>query len=102
MRKALSIAALALITTALGCISLPVTTTVVTQPGRRVSAEASKFSAFWLSPLPVETTGQLLDDLVDQCDGADLTGVTVGTNTAWAVIGQVETIAVSGYCVEAN
>jgi hypothetical protein len=48
----------------------------------------------------METAGLLLDDLVEQCDGADLTGVTVGSQIAWAVIGETVKIVVSGYCVE--
>jgi hypothetical protein len=82
------------------CITLPVTSTVVTQPGTRVTAVAETFSALWLSPLPAETTSDLLDELVEQCNGADLTGVTVMTETGFAVIGQTEKIVVSGYCVE--
>ena len=48
----------------------------------------------------METASLLLDDLLDQCEGADLTGVTVGTETGWVVIGQTEKIIVTGYCVE--
>lgn len=100
MRNALRVAALAGVTVLTGCISLPVVSTVVTQPGRRVTAEASTFSFLWLSPLPMETASLLLDDLLEQCDGAGLTGVTVGTETGWAVVGQTEKIVVTGYCVE--
>jgi hypothetical protein len=84
----------------LGCATYPVTTTVVTQPGKRVTAERSKFSFLWLSPLPKETTSELLDDLLEQCDGADLTGVTVGMERAWVIVGENMRIMVSGYCVE--
>ena len=100
MRKTILAAALLGVVILTGCITLPVTSTVVTQPGRRVTAEASTFSALWLSPLPAETASDLLDDLLQQCDGADLTGVTVVTETGWAFIGQTEKIVVSGYCVE--
>ena len=100
MRKALYAGALVGLAAVLGCATYPVATTVVAQPGRRVTAEASKFSFLWLSPLPVETAGQLLDDLVEQCDGADLTGVTIGTERAWVVVGETMKISVSGYCVE--
>jgi hypothetical protein len=84
----------------LGCATYPVTTTVVTQPGKRVTAEKSKFSFLWLSPLPKETTSELLDDLLKQCEGADLTGVTVGMERAWVIVGENMRIMVSGYCVE--
>jgi hypothetical protein len=100
VRKALKVAALVAVTAAAGCVSVPVTTTVVAEPGKRVTAEESKFSPFWLSPLPPETASRLLDDLLNQCGGADLTGVTIGTSSGWVVIGQVEKIVVSGYCVE--
>lgn len=100
MKKAHKTLVLLGVLAAMGCVSLPVTSTVVTQPGRRVTAEASTFSVFWLSPLPMDTASELLDDLLRQCDGADLTGVTVGTETGWAVIGQTEKIMVTGYCVE--
>ncbi len=100
MKNPIKAAALIAIMATTGCISLPVAANVVAQPGRMVTAEASTFSALWLSPLPVGTASQLLDDLVEQCDGAGLTGVTVVTETGWAFIGQTEKIMVSGYCVE--
>jgi hypothetical protein len=100
VKKALKAVALLSVAGVLGCATLPVAATVVTQPGKRVAAEASKFSVLWLSPLPMETASLLLDDIVQQCEGADLTGVTIGTSIGWAFIGQVEKMSVSGYCVE--
>jgi hypothetical protein len=88
------------ITLVAGCVTAPVTTTIVAQPGRRVAAEAEKFNVFFVSPLPVETTASLLDSLVTRCEGADLTGVTIASRRAWVVIGMVEKISVSGYCVD--
>ena len=99
MRKKLKAAALVAVLAVVGCATYPVATTVVAQPGRRVTAEASKFSFLWLSPLPMETAGELLDDLLEQCNGADLTGVTIGTERAWVVVGETMKIIVSGYCV---
>jgi len=92
--------ALAALLGAAGCATIPIAATVVTQPGRRVTAEASKFNIFWVSPLPMDTASLLIDDLLNQCDGADLTGVTIGTQVAWAVIGNQEKIVATGYCVE--
>jgi hypothetical protein len=100
VRKVLYTGALVAVVAALGCATYPVATTVVTQPGRQVTAEASKFSFLWLSPLPVETTSALLDDILEQCEGADLTGVTIGTERAWVIVGETMKIIVSGYCVE--
>ncbi len=97
MRRILNLAPMALV---LGCVTLPVAATVVTRPGRRVTAEASKFNIFWVSPLPMETSSLLIDDLVQQCDGADLTGVTIGTEVGWVIIGNQERIIATGYCVE--
>jgi hypothetical protein len=99
MRGKRNAAALLAVVTLAGCATYPVTTTVVAQPGKRVTAQASKFSFLWLSPLPMETAGNLLDDLVRQCEGADLTGVTIGTERAWVVVGETMKIIVSGYCV---
>ena len=82
VKRRLHAAALVALTTVVGCISIPVAATVATQPGRLVTAEPSKFSVLWLTPLPVETASQLLEDLIRQCGGADLTGVTVATQTA--------------------
>jgi len=48
----------------------------------------------------METASRLLDDLLEQCEGADLTGVTIGRQSAFAVVGAVEKIMVSGYCVD--
>ena len=102
MRKPIIAAALISVLASTGCMTIPVAATVVTQPGRQVTAEASTFSALWLSPLPAETASELLDELVEQCDGGSLTGVTVVTETGCAVIGQTEKIVVSGYCVEGD
>ena len=100
MRKQLNATVLVAAVAVLGCATYPVATTVVTQPGKRVTAEASKFSFLWLSPLPMETASELLDDLLEQCEGADLTGVTIGSQRAWVIIGETAKIIVSGYCVE--
>jgi len=100
VKKELKAAALVAVTVSMGCLTLPVAATVVAQPGRRVTAEASQLSLLWLQPLPMETASLLLDDLLEQCEGADLTGVTVGTEIGWVIIGQRERIIVSGYCVE--
>jgi len=102
MRRILNTAAMATVTILVGCVSLPVSANVVTRPGTRVTAEASKFNPFWVSPLPMETSGQLIDDLLQQCGGEGLTGVTIGTQTAWVVIGQQEKIVATGYCVESG
>jgi hypothetical protein len=102
MRRILNAAALGAVTILVGCVSLPVSATVVTRPGTRVTAEASKFNPFWLSPLPTETSAQLIDDLLEQCGGEGLTGVTIGTQTAWVIIGQQERIVATGYCVESG
>ena len=100
MRRTLNAVAVAAVTILVGCYSLPVSATVVTRPGTRVTAEASKFNPFWLSPLPEDTSAELLDDLLQQCGGSGLTGVTIGTQTAWVIIGQQEKIVATGYCVE--
>ena len=100
MKTALKALTLVAVTLAPACATVPIAATDVTQPGRKVTAEASKFSPFWLSPLPTETAAQLLDEILEQCGGAGLTGVTVGIQKAFAGIGQVEKMVVSGYCVE--
>jgi hypothetical protein len=102
MRRILNAAALAAVTMLVGCVSLPVSATVVTRPGTRVTAEASKFNPFWFAPLPEETSADLIDDLLQQCGGEGLTGVTIGTQTAWVIIGQQEKIVATGYCVESG
>lgn len=98
--RTLNVLALVGVAAALGCGTYPVAATVAVQPGRQVTAKASKFSPFWLSPLPIETSSELLDDLLEQCEGAGLTGVTITTSIAWAGIGQVERMNASAYCVE--
>jgi hypothetical protein len=100
MRKPLHLAAAAAVIVLAGCASYPVAATVVTNPGKRVTAEASKFNVLWLSPLPMETSSLLIDDLVEQCGGGDVTGVTIGTQIAWVVIGNSEKMVATGYCVE--
>jgi hypothetical protein len=54
----------------------------------------------WLSPLPPETSADLLADLMEQCGNRGVTGVTIGTQTGWVVIGQQEKIVATGYCVK--
>jgi hypothetical protein len=100
MKKTRYACMLVAVAAVLGCATYPVTTTVVTQPGKRVTAEKSKFSFLWLSPLPKETTSELLDELLEQCEGADVTGVSVGMERAWVIVGENVRIMVSGYCVE--
>jgi hypothetical protein len=102
MRRVFNAAALATVTILAGCVSLPISATVVTQPGTRVTAEASKLNPFWFAPLPEETAGELLDDLLQQCGGEGLTGVTIATQTAFVIIGQQEKIVATGYCVESS
>jgi hypothetical protein len=102
MRRILNTAALAAVTILVACVSLPVSATDVTRPGTQVTAEASKFNPFWFAPLPPETSGQLIEDLLEQCGGEGLTGVTIGTQTAWVIIGQQEKIVATGYCVESS
>jgi hypothetical protein len=92
--------ALAVLLATAGCVTYPVAATVITEPGRRVTAEASKFSFLFLSPLPSSTGGELLNELVEQCGGGSVTGITTGMSVAFAVIGQVEKMTVSGYCTE--
>lgn len=98
MRSMLSALMIAAVVVLAGCISLPISATVVNSPGQRVTAEASKLNPLWLSPLPESTAGDLVDDLLEQCGGRGLTGVTVGTKTAWVVIGQQEKMVATGYC----
>jgi len=100
VKNKLHAAALVAVTAVLGCVAYPVTTTVVARPGRRVTAEASKFNVLWLTPLPPETASELIDNLLAQCDGTGLTGVTIAIQRGWAIIGEVSTISASAYCVE--
>jgi len=100
MGKILRFAALIAIAVTAGCYSIPVSTTLVTDPGMRVSSEASKVNILWLSPLPPETSADLLADLMEQCGNRGVTGVTIGTQTGWVLIGQQEKIVATGYCVK--
>ena len=100
MGKILRFAALIAIAVTAGCYSIPVSTTLVTDPGMRVSSEASKVNILWLSPLPPETSADLLADLMEQCGSRGVTGVTIGTQTGWVLIGQQEKIVATGYCVK--
>jgi len=100
MRTFTRLAMLIIVFAVTGCASYPVTATVVTNPGKRVTAEAPRVNVLWLSPLPMETSSLLIDDLIEQCGGADLTGVTIGTEIGWVIIGSSEKIVATGYCVE--
>jgi hypothetical protein len=100
MNKGLKALGLASLLAASGCMTYPVAATVIIEPGTRVSAEASKFSFLFLSPLPSDTGAELLHNLVEQCGGGSVTGITTGMSLAFAVIGQQETMTVSGYCTD--
>ena len=100
MGRILRFAALIAVAITAGCYSVPVSTTLVTDPGTRVSSEASKVNILWLSPLPPETSADLLADLMEQCGNRGVTGVTIGTQTGWVLIGQQEKIVATGYCVK--
>jgi hypothetical protein len=100
VKRALQTLTLVSLLAVVGCFTYPVAATVVTQPARRVSASVIKFSFLWLTPLPLETASDLMDELIEQCDGAGVTGVTTAVNVGFAVIGQQERMLVSGYCAE--
>jgi hypothetical protein len=100
MKRWLAAALLGCVTVMAGCVSFPVSATVVHRPGQKVTAEASKLNPLWLSPLPESTSADLVNDLLEQCGGKGLTGVTIGTKTAWVVIGQQEKIVATAYCAE--
>jgi hypothetical protein len=100
MGRSLRIAALISILAAVGCYTIPISTNVATNPGMKVTSEASKLNVLWITPLPPETSAELLADLMEQCGNRGVTGVTIGTQVGFAVIGQQEKIVATGYCVE--
>jgi len=81
-----------------GCYTVPISTNVATNPGMRVTSEASKLNVLWVTPLPPETSADLLADLMEQCGDRGVTGVTIGTQVGFVVIGQQEKIVATGYC----
>ena len=82
-----------------GCaISSVSLSTLDPNPGRRVTAEVSKFNILGLTSLTQERLEQLLNDLNDQCAGAGVTGVTTRTSTTFAIIGSIERVEATGYC----
>lgn len=99
MRATIRGALVAVAVSASACATYPVASTVVSDPGRQVSAEASRFSFLWLQPLPLDTASELLQQLVDEC-GGPVTGVTTAIKVGFAVVGQTEEMRISGYCVE--
>jgi hypothetical protein len=100
MKKTFGALGLAVLLATSGCMTYPVAATNIIEPQERVSAEASKFSFLFLSPLPSDTGGKLLHELVEQCGGGSVTGITTGMSLAFLVIGQQETMTVSGYCTD--
>lgn len=83
-----------------GCATTAVSLSVLEYPGREVRAEVSKFSVLWLTPISLERARELLDDLNEQCDGTGVTGLTTKTSSTWVLVGQIEKVEVSGYCIE--
>ena len=99
MKAVRALAALTAVLVA-GCATTAVSLSVLQHPGREVRAEVSKFSILWLSPITLERARELLDDLNEQCVGTGVTGVTTKTSSTWVLIGQIEKVEVSGYCIE--
>ena len=83
-----------------GCGAFSVSLSDIENPGEQVSAKTSKFSFLWLTPLNLDNTVELTDALRRQCGDAGVTGITTRASSAWAVIGQVETLELVGYCKE--
>ena len=81
-----------------GCGAFSVAVSEIENPGEQVSAKTSKFSFLWLTPLSLEDTTRLVDQLKGQCGDAGVTGITTRASAAWAIVGQVETIELIGYC----
>jgi hypothetical protein len=97
--RIINVPALLAVTLVVGCGTNSVTLSTLPEPaGRRVTAEVSKFSPLWLSPLSLEKAAELLTDLNDQCGGTGVTGITTRTSITWVVIGQIEKVEVVGYC----
>ena len=83
-----------------GCGAFSVSVSEIENPGEQVSAKTSKFSFLWLTPLNLDDTTELTDQLRKQCGDAGVTGITARASSAWAIIGQVETLELVGYCKE--
>ena len=81
-----------------GCMTQAVTLSTLDEPGEKVSTEVSQFNVLGFSPLTIEMTEELLDNLNEQCGGAGVTGLTTRTSQTFAVIGQIEKIEATGYC----
>jgi len=97
--RSIRIAGLSLATVLAGCGTNSVTLSTLPEPGgTMVTAEVSKFSPLWLSPLPVEEAAGLLANLNEQCGGTGVNGITTRTSITWVVIGQIEKVEAVGYC----
>lgn len=71
------------------------------EPGTRpVSAQASEINILGLNPISIERINELRDGLLEQCDGGAVTGVVARMSTTYAIIGVIEKVEVSGYCVQ--
>jgi len=99
MKTVKSIGVLAMVLLA-GCATTAVSVSVLQNPGREVSAHASHFSVLWLSPISIERAHELLEELDEKCDGRGVTGITTKTSSTWVLVGQIERVEVTGYCVD--
>ncbi len=102
MKKALVLSVLAAFALS-GCAStLPIQSGGVIEKnsGKRVTATASSFNFFNLTPMGIAVSEQATASLQQQCAGGNVTGVTALAKQTWLFVGIRETIEVAGYCAE--
>lgn len=83
-----------------GCGPVSYSLSEIEEPNEKVSVERSKFSFLWLSPIKMNEASELVDELKAKCDGGQVTGIMARSSAAWAVIGQVEKLELTGYCTD--
>ena len=68
--------------------------------GKKVSTSVSQLDILALSPLPMESVEQAVDQLKGQCNGGKVVNITAISQKTGIWIVWNESVRVSGYCAE--
>lgn len=101
MRLAKLLSGLLTLVAVSACATASVSYSNVTPGKQPVSAKASKFNVFGLTPTSMERLTELRDQLNEQCGERGVTGIVARSSTIFVLIGVIEKTEVTGYCVEA-
>lgn len=66
--------------------------------GKKVFATVSTMNFLGFSPITIEKSSEAIDELAQQCDSGEVTGVSSLVKQTWLVVIMKEEFSVAGYC----